>query len=204
MKTKTQPIQLRSRQTFERVLAASGALLAEVGFEQFSTNLVCKRANVTPPALYRYFPNKYALLRELARRLMEIQDNEVFAWIEAGGLMGNTAEEVAASHVTLLRALMDMTQAFPGGIWILRAMRAVPLMQDAHRESAVIVADRLVHELELRFTNQSTERLRLATWLLSGMALSVIEMALDGPEADRQALLAEYAWMIACYNIALR
>jgi AcrR family transcriptional regulator len=203
MATKTRPIQLRSRQTFERVLAAAGDLLAEVGIEQFSTNQVCKRANVTPPALYRYFPNKYALLRELARRLMEIQDNEVFAWIEAGGLLGATTEDIAARNLTLLRSLMDLTQGFPGGIWILRAMRAVPLMQEAQRDSATMVADRLLREIQARYNTQNPERLRLATWLSTGISSAVIEMALDGPEADREALLEEYALMIARYYGAL-
>jgi AcrR family transcriptional regulator len=203
MATKTQPLQLRSRQTFERVLAAAAALLAEVGIEQFSTNLVCKRANVTPPALYRYFPNKYALLHELARRLMEIQDREVFAWIEAGGLLGTTVEDIAARNLTLLRALMDLTDAFPGGIWILRAMRAVPLMQDAFRDSATLVADRLRLELQQRYPEQGSERLGRATWLFTGIGLAVIEMALDGPQADRLPLLEEYCWMIARYHAGL-
>ena len=30
----------------------------EVGIERLSTNLVCERAGLTPPALYRYYPNK--------------------------------------------------------------------------------------------------------------------------------------------------
>lgn len=204
MATKAQPIQLRSRQTYERVLAAAGSLLAEVGIEQFSTNLVCKRANVTPPALYRYFPNKYALLRELARRLMEIQDNKVFAWIEAGGLSGVTHEDIAAHVVTLLRALTELTQAFPGGIWITRAIRAVPLMQDAYTESANRVAAHLQSELQRRYQAESAEKLRMATWLSIGLATAMIEMALDAPESDREALVDEYGWMIARYYGSLK
>jgi AcrR family transcriptional regulator len=204
MATKTQPLQLRSRQTFERVLAAAGALLAEVGIEQFSTNLVCKRANVTPPALYRYFPNKYALLHELARRLMEIQDREVFAWIEAGGLMGVTEADIAARNLTLLRTLMDLTEAFPGGIWILRAMRAVPLMQDAFRDSATMVAERLFGEFQQRYQSESAERLRFVAWLSTGMGTAVVEMALEGEPADRLPLLEEYALMIARYSGTIR
>jgi len=38
---------------------------------------------MTPPALYRYFPNKYAVLQELGRRLVRAQDYAVFAWIES-------------------------------------------------------------------------------------------------------------------------
>ena len=45
--------------------------VSDVGIERLSTNLVCERAGLTPPALYRYFPNKYALLSELGQRLMQ-------------------------------------------------------------------------------------------------------------------------------------
>ena len=63
--TKKQPAQQRATETFERILEVTAQTLADVGIERLSTNLVCERAGLTPPALYRYFPNKYALLSEL-------------------------------------------------------------------------------------------------------------------------------------------
>ena len=68
------PAQQRSSETYERILAVTAETLAEIGFERLSTNIVCERAGLTPPALYRYFPNKYALLYELGRRLMQRQN----------------------------------------------------------------------------------------------------------------------------------
>lgn len=41
----------------------------------------CERAGLTPPALYRYFPNKYALLSESGQRLMQRQNERVDHWI---------------------------------------------------------------------------------------------------------------------------
>ncbi|WP_445380862.1 TetR/AcrR family transcriptional regulator, partial [Pseudomonas syringae] len=52
----------------------------EVGIERLSTNLVCERAGLTPPALYRYFPNKYALLTVLGERLLEKQNERIDHW----------------------------------------------------------------------------------------------------------------------------
>ena len=63
--TKTLPRQGRAQETFERILAITADLLSEVGIERLSTNLICERAGLTPPALYRYFPNKYAVLHAL-------------------------------------------------------------------------------------------------------------------------------------------
>ena len=49
----------------------AGALLAEVGIERISTNMIAARAGLTPPALYRYFADKYAVLEALADDLHE-------------------------------------------------------------------------------------------------------------------------------------
>ena len=68
------PLQKRSIATREKLLDAAGALLAEVGVERVSTNLVAAKAGVTPPTLYHYFDDKYALLAALGMRLMEAQN----------------------------------------------------------------------------------------------------------------------------------
>jgi len=62
------PAQQHATETFERILEVTAQTLADIGIERLSTNLARERAGLTPPALYRYFPNKYALLSELGRR----------------------------------------------------------------------------------------------------------------------------------------
>jgi hypothetical protein len=47
--TKTLPRQGRAQETFERILSITAGLLAEVGIERLSTNLICERAGLTPP-----------------------------------------------------------------------------------------------------------------------------------------------------------
>ncbi|MGY1812614.1 TetR/AcrR family transcriptional regulator [Blastococcus sp. SYSU D00820] len=66
------PQQARARQTIERALDAAAGLLAEQGFEGFSISEVCRRAAVSPGALYDRVDGKEGLFlavheRELAR-----------------------------------------------------------------------------------------------------------------------------------------
>jgi AcrR family transcriptional regulator len=122
--TKSRPSRRRGKDTFEVILTTAGELLAEVGFERLTTNLVCERAGLTPPALYRYFPNKYALLKELAHRLMDAQDRVVLAWLDAGGTEASSIEESVAKNRDLQKRINAITRAFPGGDWILRALRS--------------------------------------------------------------------------------
>ena len=46
----SQPRQGRAVATRERLLDVAGQLLGEVGVERISTNLICARAGMTPPA----------------------------------------------------------------------------------------------------------------------------------------------------------
>ncbi|MEM9054377.1 MAG: helix-turn-helix domain-containing protein, partial [Pseudomonadota bacterium] len=89
------PNQSRSQKTLELILAAASDLLEDVGFERLSTNLICKQAGLTPPALYRYFPNKYAVLKALGERLMERQNALVGDWGQDGIDPDTLADEIA-------------------------------------------------------------------------------------------------------------
>ena len=62
---KTAPIQDRSRATFTLIIREAGELLDERGIDAFNVNALVQRTGLTPPAIYRYFPNKYAILKEL-------------------------------------------------------------------------------------------------------------------------------------------
>ena len=77
---KRAPTQTRALETCERILDAAANLLGEVGIERLSTNLICERAGLSPPALYRYYPNKYAVLAELGVRLMMSQNELLVQW----------------------------------------------------------------------------------------------------------------------------
>lgn len=60
-----QPQQRRSRATVDKILAAAAQVLAEEG-DGATTDRIAARAGVSIGSLYQYFPNKDALLLELA------------------------------------------------------------------------------------------------------------------------------------------
>jgi AcrR family transcriptional regulator len=199
MQAKTIPLQDRSRQTYESILAAAAALLEEVGVERLSTNLICKRAHLTPPALYRYFPNKYALLRELGSRLMQAQDDAVFAWIDSGGLDTSTPEEAFRSNLAIQTRVTDITRAQPGALWILRALRAVPTLRAVRVESRGRVADRLLAALSLRYPNAAEAELRRTVRLNLELAIAVTELVLEEPDQEPDEISADFSRLIVGY-----
>jgi AcrR family transcriptional regulator len=76
------PRQERARRSFERVLDAGAELLAERGYEGFAISEVCRRAQLSPGALYGRVTSKDDLFlaihhREMRRVLAEV--TETFA-----------------------------------------------------------------------------------------------------------------------------
>ena len=62
-----QPEQDRAKKNLNAMLEAAATLIGECGADGFSMAELARRAGVSKPALYRYFPNKQAVLLELAR-----------------------------------------------------------------------------------------------------------------------------------------
>lgn len=67
-KLRSEPVQSRARDTLERILVAAEQVLEEVGPEQATTRLIAEKADVSVGSLYRFFPDKVAIVRELVNR----------------------------------------------------------------------------------------------------------------------------------------
>lgn len=68
------PQQSRSQQRTDLILDTAADLFVEVGYEVATTNAIAERAGISIGSLYRYFPDKQAILRALAdRHLNEIR-----------------------------------------------------------------------------------------------------------------------------------
>jgi AcrR family transcriptional regulator len=198
--TKLKPRQDRAKETYETILAAAGALLEEVGIERLSTNLVCKRAGITPPALYRYFPNKYALLKELGARLMTAQDAAVFDYIKAHATENPSVMEETRRNTALQTLVNDITRNFPGGAWIMRAMRAVPTLGKVRIASREAVAARIYDVLAARYPQADKKDMRVAATLSVEAGYSAMELVMDQPELDASRIDAEISYMITLYQ----
>ena len=200
LETKIAPSQDRSRATFEAILTVSGELLGEVGIERLSTNMIARRAGMTPPSLYRYFPNKYAILHEMGRRVLAAEDAIVLDWLTAGGADGlASVEEIAARNVEMLREVRQAVRNQPGGVWILRVMRAVPVLREVRAASLQLVADALYARLLAASPATDPARLRAATLLITNLTSAANEMMIDDPSLE-QSIAGELARMVALYS----
>lgn len=191
---KRPPQQDRAHLTRGRLLDVAGELLAEVGIERISTNMIAARAGLTPPALYRYFGDKYAVLEALGRRLMDRQNAVLEAWMVRHAPAGIAA---MADHIgDLLAENAAVTRAEPGAVWILRALHASPQLVHVRLESHRHVTDRLTDAcapyLAEMHRSALWSRLRLAVEI--GFAAD--EMLYEEDRVPADAALTDVAAML--------
>lgn len=196
LRPKKPPLQERSRETVERILLAAAELLATEGIERLSTNLICERAGLTPPALYRYFPNKYAVLHALGERLMAVQNELLAEWAQPSTLQ--LPKHALAQRIEeLFTATLALTREAPGGAWITRALRAVPDLHSVLSESHRHVAGLIETAFVAAYPSAPVAEVRALAHLSIELAYAVHERMLDDPGADTGVLVQTMAQMIA-------
>ena len=99
VKLKRTPVQGRSAGTVQHILDATSALLVKVPLEQITTTRVAAEAGVSIGGLYRFFPDKQALIDAIAlRRVEEFQEE----------IQQQLAHMDRIDGPTLLNTLVDM------------------------------------------------------------------------------------------------
>jgi len=105
IKPRKTPQQARSRQTREDILEATAHLLNRKPFDEVSTNHIAKKTGISIGTLYKYYPNKDAILADLSLEFMQ-QDAELFGRIFEGAL--RSRQQRGALVDNLVEALMSV------------------------------------------------------------------------------------------------
>lgn len=96
------PGQARSQATVEAIFEATARILQQQGGAALNTNLVAEKAGVSVGTLYQYFPNKDAILLEMARRELAITPEALMDVLRKGP--DTIADPVRAAVRVLLHA----------------------------------------------------------------------------------------------------
>jgi AcrR family transcriptional regulator len=195
---KNKPQQARAKRTYESILESAAALLVEVGIERISTNLVAERAGVTVPAVYRYFPNKYAVLHALGARLMDKQNAVFQHWFDDYLLEGDPRTLLDNVHI-LLQQTHGVTQHATGGREIVQALRAVTPLQELRLDSHRLIADQFALTVAPLLGREQDELVKAQARLSIDLGYAIVEMMLEERGASTELLLQEGARMIQLY-----
>lgn len=189
-----QPVQQRARKTLGLLLDTAAALLEEVGVDGFNTNLLAERAAVRVRTVYRYFPNKLAVITALAERLAE----EWGSWFDGFAALADPRSDWRALWIAYVDAFVGGIRRVPGGLAIRRAMRALPELQAIDRRDNERLARQLAAALARRSSGVPRHRLTVIARVLVETAVTVLDLALFGPPARARELVDE----LKCLQIA--
>lgn len=122
------PTQKRARASVDRILDATAALLDDVGFDDLSTNAIAERADVNVASVYKYFPNKYAVVAALGERFRDQQVDMLRTTLAP-------REDWRAALAEVLEAMTAMFLETPGFAALSATLAASPVLRPIDEQS---------------------------------------------------------------------
>ncbi len=183
---RNEPVQARSTARLATLLDSAAAVIDEIGYEKLTTAMVAERAGASIGTVYRYFPDRIAVLQSLASRNLE-------------RLMVRVSEKLSrAEHASAQDALLavvdimvDLFRTEPG-FRSLRAGDVLDLLPPTTEEPASVVVTTAVGDaLVERFGVADTLEVRLAVGSAVEVADALVARAFARSSAGDEALLAE-------------
>lgn len=189
----TESARTRPRDRKRQIEEAAALAFAERGYHRVSMGDVASAVGISGPALYRHFPNKYALFVQSAFRvahsLLEVTDEISSREVSSGE---GATEQLRAMIDALVRNTIELRAV--GGIYRWEGRYLLP--DDRARLSAefVTLRSRFAVRLAILRPGEAAEDVDLAVWAaLSAIASITAHRGVLAASA-LQALLRDAAW----------
>jgi AcrR family transcriptional regulator len=168
------PTQKRARDKIELILDTTAQLLEEIGSDAVTTKLIAERAAIRVRNVYRYFPNKQAILYALAQRMAERQAVLLgdFALIADPDVDFDKALEVTVD------AFQEATLAEPGIIAIRKAMQSSLELQALDEQLDRDLARKLAKAISKRGTSLVEQDLELICTIILNISTALGDRSL--------------------------
>ncbi len=194
---RNEPMQARSTARLAALLDAAAAVVAEIGYERLTTAMVAEGAGASIGTVYRYFPDRIAVLQSLAARNEERLTERLLAVV---------AEPQHADWFAGLSASFDVLVEFfrtEVGFASLRLGDVLDLRPAEGEPRNSVVARTIFEALAERYGVEDGERARAGFELAYEAADALVARAfsrdvdgdpvkLDAARAAMRAVLAEY------------
>jgi AcrR family transcriptional regulator len=181
---RNEPVQARSTARLAGLLDAAAAVIDELGYERLTTAMVADRAGASIGTVYRYFPDRIAVLQALAARNLERTLAQV------------THEISVAEHDNWLDALSAgfgvFVEAFKNepGFRSLRVGDVIDLQPNPNdRTYNSVVAETMLTALAERFDLPVTDETRFAFEVSIEISDALASRAFSFDTSGEQAFL---------------
>jgi AcrR family transcriptional regulator len=191
------PTQARSRERLRRVLDAADDVLISEGATAFTTNRIAQAAGVPVGSVYRYFPDKQAIVTALAVRYWSDFEDLVAAAAEADEL-----EALSDPGAVVLDALAAGFRARPGFLALWYGGLRTEQVRDATRPTRSAIGRSIERILAVHWpaAEPDARATAAAMVVLAGDGLLREAFRLD-PSGDER-VLSESKRMLDAYIVA--
>lgn len=186
-----EPTQQRAKERVERMLSAAVQIIGERGSDTLKMGEVAERAGVSIGSLYQFFPDKGAIIRELAER---------------HAAMGRTCIDSALAAVRdreqLLTAFSDLMDAYYAifrtspvtrDVW--SGMQADKALREIELADSRANARALIDALNRVEPSAEPEKRAAAAFLLWRLGESTMRLAVSVTRAEGNAMVEAYKRM---------
>jgi len=188
------PSQGRGLLTFERVLSTASDLLVTVGAEGLTTNLIASESGVNISSIYKYFPNKHAILVALFERYNRQRFDAVRALAET---MGASEDWERVLDKTIDKNLLTR-RAAPGNVALRRAMRSSPELAQIDQQANASAASWFAEQVR-QLTGLPERRARVVARLAIEAETALMDWW-ESPDVDYAPMVArEIKAMLRAY-----
>ncbi len=133
------PTQARGWRRVHQILDAAAGLIAEMGYDNVTTNAIAERAETSIGSLYQFFPDKASILHALNARYLEHLErvtDEVLALDRSGEALADLIDDVVDALATFHHAHPGFQAVFYGG-------HGSPELGEAARHASEAIVERL-------------------------------------------------------------
>ncbi|WP_235035955.1 TetR/AcrR family transcriptional regulator [Curtobacterium sp. 18060] len=186
---RNEPVQARSSARLAGLLDAAAAVIDEIGFERLTTAMVAERAGASIGTVYRYFPDRIAVVDALAIRCTQRLAARFVAALDASG-----AETWQQACDALIDETAELYRTEPGFRAIRFGDTADTGTGDAEDRMGALGAA-VGQVMRDRFGLPDNERIARAWVVLAESGHAVLARAHRDREHPDTALIAEYRTM---------
>lgn len=192
---RTRPTQERARRTLELILDTAVELLEEVGADGLTTKRLAERAGIRVRSVYRYFPNKLAVIGAVAERITRREQEAFLAGLTASGPGVPWRQALRRAFAAYDTAIENE----PGMLAVRRAVQSSPALRAIDDRMNDALAESLAEELRVLGMRGGPARRRLVARTALEIAMALLDRADLDPTVKKAAQRRELFLAIEGY-----
>ena len=187
--------QERGRRRIELILDAAEEVIAEVGYEAATTNLIAARAQISPGSLYQYFANRAAIVEALNARFVA----HLAAARHGLDVVDLVGRPIPVLVDRIVDPIVDFSVAHPSANALLASVDVVPELAASGRALHTAIAERIGALVAAIAPGRGAHDRALATTVSLQILAGVLPTIVTAPPRERRALVRELKRALGAY-----